>query len=102
MSTSLVQILNTFQNKFNSIENAWRRSHEYQSCADSFFKKCLAEGGIPFEVKTNCNFYSSESGMAAFLALRKQAENNGLTGMSLDEINAEISAARAENGKNGA
>jgi len=40
--------------------------------------------------------------MAAFLALRKQAENNGLTGMSLDEINAEISAARAENGKNGA
>ena len=61
-----------------------------------FFKKCLAEGGIPFEVKTNCNFYSSESGMAAFLALRKQAENNGLTGMSLDEINAEIHAARTE------
>lgn len=42
------------------------------------------------------NPYSSESGMAAVQSLRRQAEDNGLTGMSLDEINAEISAARAE------
>ena len=46
-------------------------------------------------MKTNDNPYSSESGMAAVHSLRKQAEDNGLTGMSLDEINAEISAARA-------
>lgn len=42
------------------------------------------------------NPYSSESGMAAVQSLRRQAEDNGLTGMSLDEINAEISVARAE------
>ena len=41
----------------------------------------------------------SAEGLAAFLALRKQAEDNGLTGMSLDEINEEIAAVRAEKGK---
>lgn len=47
-------------------------------------------------MKTNGNPYSSASGMAAVQSLRKQAEDNGLSGMSLDEINAEISEAREE------
>ena len=102
MSTSLVQMLIDTQLRDNANTLFDSLGLDMTTAVKIFFKKCLAEGGIPFEVKTNCNFHRSESGMAAFLALRKQAENNGLTGMSLDEINAEISAARAENGKKGA
>jgi hypothetical protein len=37
-----------------------------------------------------------ESGYNAFMALRKEAKDNGIQGMSLDEINNEINAARQE------
>ena len=57
-----------------------------------FLKKCLQEGGIPFEIK---NTESKDmNAYKAFMMLRKQAENNGLSDMSLDEINNEISSAR--------
>ena len=64
-----------------------------------FFKKCLSEGGIPFEVKLSQPAYKSPEGMRAFMALRQEAEANGLSDMTLDEINAEIAAARAERKK---
>ena len=37
--------------------------------------------------------------MNALLRLREQAKNNGLSDMSLDDINEEIKAARAERKK---
>ena len=64
-----------------------------------FLKKCLSEGGIPFEVKLAPPAYKSPDGMRAFMALRQEAEANGLSDMTLDEINAEISAARADRKK---
>ena len=64
-----------------------------------FLKKCLSEGGIPFDVKLSPPSYKSPEGMRAFMALRQEAETNGLSDMTLDEINAEINAARAERKK---
>lgn len=64
-----------------------------------FLKKCLSEGGIPFEVKLTAPSYKSPEGMRAFMALRQEAEDNGLSEMTLDEINAEISASRSERRK---
>jgi DNA-damage-inducible protein J len=61
-----------------------------------FLKKCLAERGIPFSLKIENNGYKSPEGMSALMKLRDEAENNGTANMSLDEINAEISASRAE------
>lgn len=61
-----------------------------------FLKKCLAERGIPFSLKIENNGYKSPEGMSALMKLRDEAENNGAANMSLDEINAEISASRAE------
>ena len=61
-----------------------------------FLKKCLLEGGIPFDVRKAKSDAVVADGMQAFLALRKQAEENGIADMSLDEINAEIRAARQE------
>ena len=57
-----------------------------------FLKKCLQEGGIPFEIKNTDG--KDMNAYKAFMMLRKQAEDNGLSDMSLDEINSEISAAR--------
>ena len=39
---------------------------------------------------------AATDGMKAFMALRAQAEANGLADMSLDEINEEIKATRKE------
>lgn len=62
-----------------------------------FLKKCVAEGGIPFSLKIQKNRdYKSMEGIAALRELQREAEANGLSDMSLEEINAEIAASRAE------
>ncbi len=57
-----------------------------------FLKRCLQEGGIPFEIRNNKE--SSLDALKAFMLLRQQAEVNGVSDLTLDEINAEIAAAR--------
>lgn len=57
-----------------------------------FLKKCLQEGGIPFEIRNNKE--TSLDVLKAFMLLRQQAEANGVSDLTLDEINAEIAAAR--------
>lgn len=57
-----------------------------------FLKRCLQEGGIPFEIRNNKE--SSLDALKAFMLLRQQAETNGVSDLTLDEINAEIAAAR--------
>ena len=58
-----------------------------------FLKKCLQEGGIPFEIKINKTFHNNKC-LKALVAIQRQAKENGLSDMTLDEINAEIAAAR--------
>ena len=57
-----------------------------------FLKRCLQEGGIPFEIRNNKE--SSLDALKAFMLLRQQAEANGVSDLTLDEINAEIAAVR--------
>ena len=57
-----------------------------------FLKRCLQEGGIPFEIRNNKE--SSLDALKSFMLLRQQAEANGVSDLTLDEINAEIAAAR--------
>ena len=42
--------------------------------------------------KTNCAFPATE-GLKSFEALRREAKENGISGLSLEEINKEIHAA---------
>ncbi len=58
-----------------------------------FLKKSVEERGIPFSMKLS-EKTSLQEGKAAFLQLRKEAQENGIQDISLDEINAEISAYR--------
>ena len=98
MSTSLVQMRMDTQLRDDANSLFDSLGLDMSTAVKIFLKKCLAEGGIPFEVKNDRSRYSSPVGLRAFMELRGQAESDGLTGMSLDEINAEIAAARAEKG----
>lgn len=57
-----------------------------------FAKAVVRERRIPFEISSPAMY---ESGMRSFMALRDEAKKNGIQDMSLDEINAEITAVRA-------
>ncbi len=58
-----------------------------------FVKSVVRTRSIPFSIKLDD---PAELGRQAFEDLRAQAASNGIQDMTLDEINAEIAAARAE------
>ncbi|MBO7501064.1 MAG: type II toxin-antitoxin system RelB/DinJ family antitoxin [Fibrobacterales bacterium] len=51
---------------------------------------------IPFEIEASEPSPQSREGLAAFRALRAEAERNGIQDMTLREINEEIRLAREE------
>lgn len=58
-----------------------------------FLKKSVEERGVPFAMKIS-KPVSLEEGKKAFRKLQKEAKKAGIQDMTLDEINAEISAYR--------
>ena len=64
-----------------------------------FARAVVRERRIPFEISSPDPEITREGAMNALLRLREQAKNNGLSDMSLDDINEEIKAARAERKK---
>ena len=60
-----------------------------------FFKRIVAERGIPFEMREPRATYHANPGWAAFENLRNLAQKGSAAGMSDDEIDAEIAARRA-------
>lgn len=62
-----------------------------------FARAVVRERRIPFEISAIPP--DTESGLRAFQKLRRQAKENGLQEMSLDEINAEINNFRKGKGK---
>lgn len=59
-----------------------------------FARAVVYQRRIPFEIAAPENEITREGAVQSFMALRKSAQENGLQDMSLDDINAEISAAR--------
>jgi len=59
-----------------------------------FAKAVVRERRIPFEI-TSLPDTTRADAKAAFYEMRRIANENGLSEMTLDEINAEISAARS-------
>lgn len=59
-----------------------------------FIKRSLMVKGIPFPMTLNEQEYKAESAVQAMQKLSAAAKQNGTANMSLEEINAEISAAR--------
>ena len=57
-----------------------------------FFKKSIAVGGLPCELRND----SLSERWNVYNEARKSMQKNNIPEMSIDEINAEISAARSE------
>ena len=55
-----------------------------------FFKKSIAVGGLPFELREENNRWN------IYDEARKNIQSNNVPEMTLDEINAEINAVRNE------
>ena len=61
-----------------------------------FLKRAVMENGIPFRMTLPKNPYIAERGYRAMIEISEGAKKNGLSDMTLDEINAEIEASRKE------
>lgn len=61
-----------------------------------FARAVVRQRKIPFEIASSEPEITRESAMQAFAALRAQAKANGVSDMSLDEINNEIRLSRTE------
>jgi DNA-damage-inducible protein J len=61
-----------------------------------YVRTVVREKKIPFTVAAVSDSDIMESGRQAFYRMREQAVRNGIAGMSLEDINAEITAARAD------
>lgn len=64
-----------------------------------FARAVVHQRRIPFEITAPEKEITREGAVQALMSLRKSAQANNLQDMSLDEINAEIAAARSESGK---
>ena len=61
-----------------------------------FLKRAVMENGIPFRMTLPKAPYNAERGYRAMVEISEGAEKNGMSDMTLDEINAEIEASRKE------
>ena len=61
-----------------------------------FLKRAVMENGIPFRMTLPKETYSAERGYRAMIEISEEAKKNGVSDMTLDEINAEIEASRRE------
>lgn len=59
-----------------------------------FARAVVRERKIPFEIYEGKSEITREGALLAFKALRAQAVDNGVSNLSLDEINEEIRKAR--------
>ncbi|MCD8045480.1 MAG: type II toxin-antitoxin system RelB/DinJ family antitoxin [Clostridiales bacterium] len=59
-----------------------------------FARAVVREKKIPFEIRSSNNDELKAAGMQSFLALRAQAQKNGVQDLSLDTINEEIRKTR--------
>ena len=54
------------------------------------------ENGIPFRMTLPKTPYNADRGYRAMVEIGESSEKNGVSNMSLDEINAEIETSRKE------
>lgn len=96
MSTALIQVRIDEQLKNDVVALYEGMGIDISTAIRIFFKKSLADGGIPFSMKTSGIAYTSSVGIAALGRLQKQSLDSDIADMSLEDINAEIKAARAD------
>lgn len=92
MANTLVQFRAEESSRIKAVSICEKLGIDLQTYLRMCMSRLVQENGIPFSMKLDSG---SESGaLKAMKAASQIAEENGLSDMTLDEINAEISAAR--------
>ena len=101
MAMSILQI-RVDDNLKNEVSDLFERlGMDIPTAVRIFFKRAIIERGLPFNVNEIPSTTKQDNSrlMQALYALNDEAHKNGTAGMSEEEIEAEIKAARAERKK---
>jgi len=96
MATSLLQVRVDDSLKDEAAKVFDNLGIDTSTAVRMFLKRAVMENGIPFRMTMPKSPYNAERGYRAMVELGEASEKNGLSEMSLEEINAEIEASRNE------
>ena len=94
MATSLLQVRVEDSLKAEAAQVFDRLGIDTSTAVRMFLKRAVMENGIPFRMTLPKTPYNADRGYRAMLEIGEESEKNGMSEMSLDEINAEIESSR--------
>ncbi len=92
MANTLVQFRADETSRIKAVDICERLGIDLQTYLRMCVSRLIQENGIPFSMKLDAE--QENRGINAMKAAARIAAENGISDMTLDEINAEISAAR--------
>ena len=93
MSTSIIQFRVDDKTKLEATEIYEKLGIDLSTAIRMFLKRSVLMNGIPFDMTLPKNDLRFKT---AISIINDSSDKNGISDMSLDEINAEIAAARKE------
>ncbi len=96
MSTSLLQVRVDDSLKDQAARVFDNLGIDISTAVRMFLKRAVMDNGIPFRMTLPKEPFSAERGYRAMQEISESAQRNGVSDLSLDEINAEIEASRSE------
>ena len=96
MATSLLQVRVEDSLKDDAARIFENLGIDISTAVRMFLKRSVMENGIPFRMTLPKEPYRADRGFRAMQEISEAAERNGTADMTLDDINAEIDASRAE------
>ena len=94
MATSLLQVRVEDSLKDEAAQVFERLGIDTSTAVRMFLKRAVMENGIPFRMTLPKTPYYADRGYRAMIEISEASEKNGVSDMTLDEINAEIEASR--------
>lgn len=96
MATSLLQVRVEDSLKDEAAQVFEKLGIDTSTAVRMFLKRAIMENGIPFRMTLPKTPYNADRGYRAMVEISDASEENGVSDMSLDEINAEIETSRKE------
>lgn len=96
MATSLLQVRVEDSLKDEAAQVFEKLGIDTSTAVRMFLKRAIMENGIPFRMTLPKTPYNADRGYRAMVEISEASEENGVSDMSLDEINAEIETSRKE------
>ena len=94
MSSALVQFRTDDESKIKAMSICEKLGMDLQTYLRMCLSRLIQENGVPFSMRIEDN--TSSKGFEALKQASMIAEENGISDMTLDEINEEIAQARKQ------